>query len=133
MKKNHGSLFLSLLTIISVATAQPYASWNKMELELNNGLVRRIIELPSNKGNFVTILYKPVEGGFKYFDTVNTDFQFEINNKIYCGKEKWMLKGIEKFTDLKLGDGAAVELKSRDKKDRTNYTIFTVSRNACYP
>ena len=116
MKKNKGPLFLSLVTLISTVTAQPYASWNKFELELNNGLVKRIIELPSKKGNFVTIFYQPVEGGFKYFDTVNTDFQFEINDKVYCGKEKWLLKGIEKFTDAKLGDGAAVSLLSTDKK-----------------
>jgi alpha-galactosidase len=95
--------------------AQSFASWTKNELKLNNGIVERTIALPQGKGAFVTTLYKPVEGDFKYFEPVNTDFQFEIGNKIYSGKDKWTLQGIVKYTDSNKGDGAAATIISEDK------------------
>ncbi len=105
-----------LLMMSAVVTAQPFASWTKNELKLNNGLVERTIKLPSDKGNFVTTLYQPTQGAFNYFEAINTDFQFEINNKIYSGRGNWSLKKVQKFTDLRSGDGAAVTLLSDDKK-----------------
>jgi alpha-galactosidase len=102
--------------MITVGKAQPYASWTNNELKLDNNIVQRKIELPSHLGRFVTTLYKPVSGDFKYFEPVCTDFQFEVNDKIYSGKGKWILKGVKKYNDLKSGDGAAVTLLSGDKK-----------------
>ena len=106
-------MFCQLL--ISAALAQPYASWTKTELTLSNGIVERIIKIPEEKGHFSTFSYKPVEGDFKYFKTSNTDFQFEINNKIYSGNGLWFFKMIEKISDTKHGEGAAVTLLSDDK------------------
>ncbi|MDA3867027.1 MAG: alpha-galactosidase [Salinivirgaceae bacterium] len=115
--KKHLTLLLGYILIASsVTSAQPYASWTKAELKLNNGVVERTIKLPVNKGSFITTLYKPVQGDFKYLLAENTDFQFEINNKIYSGKGNWDLKSVEKHTDSKSGDGAAVTLVSEDKK-----------------
>ncbi len=105
-----------VLMMCAVVTAQPFASWTKNELKLNNGLVERTIKLPANKGNFVTTLYQPTESGFNYFEAINTDFQFEINNKIYSGRGNWSLKKVLKFTDPRSGDGAAVTLLSDDKR-----------------
>ncbi len=76
-------IFSWLLITSSIVSAQPYASWSKAELKLNNGVVERIIKLPATKGNFVTTSYKPVNGIYKYFMTINTDFQFEINGVVY--------------------------------------------------
>ncbi|MCW3118137.1 MAG: galA3 [Chitinophagaceae bacterium] len=104
------------LTTSSLITAQPYASWTNNELKLNNGIVERTIQLPAGKGHFVTSLYKPVQGDFNYFKSVNSDFQFEINHAIYSGKGNWVFKSIAKHTDSKQGDGAAVTLLSEDKK-----------------
>ena len=107
-----GSFFIGA----SAAIAQPYASWNKTALKLNNGVVERTIVLPGDKGNFITALYKPVKGEFKYLLPVNTDFQFEMNGTTYSGKGNWMLKDVIKHTDAKSGDGAAVTILSEDKK-----------------
>ena len=106
----------SLLTIQSDLAAQPYASWTKAELRLNNGLVERIIQLPSVQEHFITTSYKPVEGAFKYFGSDNSDFQFEINQKVYSGNSHWSLKEIKRYTDSRQGDGVAVTLLSTDKK-----------------
>ncbi len=48
--------------------AQPFASWTDSVLTLNNGLVKRTIQLPLvNNSNFVTTFYKPLEGDFNDF------------------------------------------------------------------
>jgi alpha-galactosidase len=110
-------LIFSCLLIFSLAvTAQPFALWTKTELKFNNGVVERIIKLPADKGRFITTSYKPVTGEFWYFDTSNTDFQFEVNSKLYSGKGNWFFKNITTHTDTKQGDGAAVTLVSADKK-----------------
>jgi alpha-galactosidase len=97
--------------------AQPFASWTDSVLTLNNGLVKRTIQLPLvNNSHFVTTVYKPVEGDFNYFQSVNTDFQFEADHVIYSGRGQWVLKKIAHYTDYGQGDGAAVSLLSRDHK-----------------
>lgn len=116
MKVNTSYIILFLLFIVFSVSAQPYASWTKTELALSNGLVERTFELPAKQGSFLTTAYKPLVGDFKYFTNNNTDFQFEINKKIYSGKTKWILQNISKYNDTKQGDGAAVKLISADKK-----------------
>ena len=74
MNKIHALLFGFLFIGASISVAQPYASWTKTELKLNNGLVQRTINLPAEKGIFVTTSYKPVSGEFKYFVPSSGDF-----------------------------------------------------------
>ena len=115
MKKILIPLLTCLLLINPAGKAQPFAAWTKSELVLNNGVVKRTIKLPAGSGPFVTIAYKPVQGSFNYFEAVNTDFQFELNNKIYSGRGNWTLKNIVRDTDIRYGDGASVTLLSGDK------------------
>lgn len=114
-------LLLTALTLcsilgVSLAATPPYASWTDSELLLNNGVVQRTIKLPAQEGNFLTTVYKPVVGDFKYFLKTNPDFQFELNGKVYTGSGDWRLITIGKITDAKQGDGAAVTLQSKDGK-----------------
>ena len=106
-------LILSVTEIYGVIN--PYAKWTKTELILCNGIVRRTIKLPSVDGKFLTISYKPLTGGFNYFSDTCTDFQFEVNNVVYSGRERWKMVNIEVITDDNEGSGAAVKLISQDK------------------
>jgi len=106
-----GFLFLAIVVV-----AQPYAKWTKTELKLNNGVVERTFQLPQSAGSFITTSYKPVTGDYRFFKKENTDFQFQINNHIYSGRSKWVLKNIVSHKDARAGDGAAVTLISGDKK-----------------
>jgi alpha-galactosidase len=93
-----------------------FSKWTKSELILNNGIVQRIIKLPSDTGSFLTTSYGPVIGKFHYFSPQNIDFQFEIDGRIYSGKTNWNLVQIRTITDDLQGNGAAVILQSTDKK-----------------
>ncbi len=64
----------------------------------------------------MTTTYKPLSGDFRYFGKINPDFQFEINGTIYAGSGDWKRVGIQRITDGKRGDGAAVTLQSQDGK-----------------
>lgn len=108
------TLILSILFFISVSAQ--FAKWSKTELTLNNGIVQRIITLPSTEGQFLTTSYKPLTGDFKYFNPSNTDFQFEVNGQIYSGKSNWSLADVKAICNELQGDGAAVILLSSDKK-----------------
>lgn len=111
--------FIFTLLILCVAeiygVINPFAKWTKTELVLCNGVVRRIIKLPSEKAGFLTVSYKPVSGKFDSFSDTCTDFQFEINDRIYSGRGRWVLANIEVITDDHEGSGAAVKLISQDK------------------
>ena len=109
-------LLLVQLIAINCAMAQSFAKWTKTELLLNNGIVQRTIKLPSETGNLVTTLYKPVVGDFSYFLPTNTDFQFEVNGTIYSGKGTWRLVEVKTIKDNHEGEGAAITLESSDKK-----------------
>ena len=126
MKKLFSLFALQILFLNAVFSANSFAKWTKTELTLNNGIVKRIIKLPAEEGILATTLYKPVEGDFKYFLPSNTDFQFEINGKVYSGKSNWELLGIESIADSLYGDGAAVILASEDNKIELtlNYLMY---------
>jgi len=86
MKK---AILLSLLILMVPkieAVINPFAKWTKTELILCNGVVRRIIKLPSEGGRFLTISYHPVNGDFNSISDTCTDFQFEVNDVIYSGR-----------------------------------------------
>ena len=108
------SMTLSLILISSSAVSQ-YASWTKSELLLDNGIVKRMIKLPTGNENYLTTLYKPVDGNFFYFLDTNPDFRFEINDTPYSGNGNWSLTGIKTITDQNEGNGASVTILSNDK------------------
>lgn len=116
MKK---ALILTLLFFTvteAYAVINPFAKWTRTELVLCNSIVRRIIKLPTEGGHFLTISYHPLNGEFNSLSDTLTDFQFEVNDKIYSGRGLWELVNIQVITDDYEGSGAAVKLLSKDKK-----------------
>ncbi|RIV25074.1 alpha-galactosidase [Fibrisoma montanum] len=103
-----------VVAAVPAPTSPPFARWTTTELVLSNGLVQRTIKLPASDGRFLTTQYKPVDGEFNYFIKTNPDFQFELNGKPYTGSGDWKLVAVQKITDAKQGDGAAVTLQSKD-------------------
>ncbi|MHA4845021.1 glycoside hydrolase family 36 protein [Flavitalea antarctica] len=111
-------LFVLCLICPSMFFAQTtaFASWTNTLLTLNNGQVKRTIELPGKQGHLLTQTYQPQKGDFNLFTTADSDFSFEMNGQSYTGKSKWTLKGIQAITDSLQGQGAGITLVSSDKK-----------------
>jgi len=87
-----------------------FVSWDDKQVILDNGLVKRTIQLPNKKGPYHTKEYRPKEGEFLYFPEKNKDFQFEWNGKVYSGLDDWSLEGIENTSDELGGTGVLVHL-----------------------
>lgn len=118
---------LSLMLVPLPGFAQNgFASWTGTELVLDNGIVKRVVQLPATAGPMNTVLYKPVKEGFRYFIRESDEFSFEIDKKTYSGRQQWTLLGVAGITDLKQGQGAAVRLLSSDKKVEVtvNYLLY---------
>jgi alpha-galactosidase len=110
-------LSLLILTVTELyGVINPFVKWTKSELILCNGVVRRIIKLPSEGGRFLTVSYKPLNENYNSISDTCTDFQFEVNDVIYSGRGHWELVNIQVITDNNEGSGAAVKLISQDKK-----------------
>ncbi len=110
------ALFISVN--IPVATAQ-YATWIDDTLVLNNGLVERVIVLPSastRDAHFVTTSYQPVTGKFDFFRNENPDFSFQLDDIQYTGLSDWTLVRVQGLKDDFESDGAKVILRSKDAK-----------------
>jgi alpha-galactosidase len=116
MKKNILLLILILTGTEVYGVINPYAKWTKTELVLCNAVVRRIIKLPSEGGRFLTLSYHPINVEFNSLADTCTDFQFEVNDAVYSGRSQWELIKIQVINDDNEGSGAAVELRSLDKK-----------------
>ena len=102
--------------IFTVESFSQFANWTENQLSLNNGVIERVISLPSTDGKFLTTTYKPLEGDFEYFTSSSIDFQFEFDGRKYSGDDDWSLVRIELASDSLQGNGAIVILQSSDKK-----------------
>ncbi len=129
MKAIAFALLIIALAIEPTRAQQHFAQWSDTALVLNNGIVTRTIKLPSSTGNFLTTLYKPANGDFKYFQKTNTDFQFEVSGVVYSGRSNWKLIKINVISDAKSGDGASVTLQSADNKIQVsvNFLLYPSS------
>jgi alpha-galactosidase len=116
LRKIFSAIILFFLFLNNSFASAPFAKWTASELILNNGIIQRIIQLPSTKGSYITVSYKPVNGDFNYLSDSNSDFYFEINETSYSGISNWNLVDIQSITDANKGDGAAVTLISDNKK-----------------
>ena len=116
----------SFLIVCLTGSGQEFAKWDDKKIELNNGIVYRMIKLPDHMGKYFTSVYKPVKGVFEYFQDENPDFQFEIGNKMYSGFSDWLVDGLQKITDTKEGNGVSVKLLSRDSlvEVTVNYLLY---------
>jgi alpha-galactosidase len=110
-------LLLLVLTVSEIGNAiNSFARWTKTELILSNGILKRTIKLPSAGGRFLTLSYKPLNGAFNALSDTCTDFQFEVNDIIYSGRDQWKLKDIQMISDKNEGNGASVKLISDDRR-----------------
>lgn len=105
----------------------PYARWTDTLLTLDNGQVKRTIELPGKRGNLLTQLYTPVASDFNLFTVADAEFYFEMNGKPYTGKTQWKLNSMNPAIDSLGGNGAAISLTSGDK------TVRLVIQYLLYP
>ncbi|GAB2587243.1 glycoside hydrolase family 36 protein [Spirosoma areae] len=111
MKKSLLFIFVQLAILPSLF-AQPFAKWTKTELTLDNGLVKRIVQLPYTEKNEIQTNSFELSGVVKGFvRPVNDEFLFASDGVELTGKSGWNLIDVKESSDLNQGNGATISLK----------------------
>ncbi len=113
------SLLSSVLFLLLPALlfAQSYATWDKKSLVLDNGTIRRIINLTPDDG--ISSGGIRLSGGPEEFISRNFgEFSFEIDGKSFTGLDKWKLISVYDIADEYKGRGAVVVLENQEPRFR---------------
>lgn len=126
-------LFLVLVSVLSNGQLQAnsFANWDKQILTLNNGLVKRVVNLPfGDKASIETISLKTNSSEKSFVQVINDEFYFEMNGQAVTGKSVWSLIDVSEITDENSGQGAKVRLKGTGQ---TNSGIEITVSYLLYP
>ena len=112
MKLKNLQLTLIFLFLAIILSAKPFASWNQSMLTLDNGIVKRLVNLPHNDKNSIETISFEIVGSPKNFVlSTNDEFYFEVNGQAITGKSEWNLIDVSAITDENQGQGVMVRLK----------------------
>jgi alpha-galactosidase len=124
MKTKELTIGILLVTFTLWLHAQPYASFDKQNLTLDNGIIKRIIQLNKNKEGFISISLKLKNSKDDFLNSPSEEFYFEVDGKPLTGLDKWNLVSVENITGENNGNGAVVNLEKSDPKIRISITYL---------
>lgn len=114
---------LLLFPVISLV-AQPYSSRDKQTLTLDNGIVKRVIQLNTNNSGITSTSLKLNNGNVDFLSPNSEEFYFEIDGKPYTGLDDWHLVSVENITGENNGNGAVVVLEKSNIKISITYMLY---------
>jgi alpha-galactosidase len=91
--------------------AQPFASRSGNLLTLDNGVVKRVIQLNTEKHGLISKSYSLNTGNNEFLSPDSEDFYFEADGKPVTGLDKWKTVSIEMISGENKGNGALVILE----------------------
>ena len=97
--------------ITGIANAQTYASLNGKTLTLDNGYVKRVIQLDNDGIGIVNKSYILPSSQEDFLSEVSEDFYFEADGKSYTGLDNWKLVSVDIIREENKGSGAKVTLE----------------------
>jgi alpha-galactosidase len=103
-------LLVYVLVFRCVLSAQPFASYSGNTLILDNGVVKRVVQMDTGQSGIVSASYTLKAGSGEFLYSGSEEFYFEANGKPVSGVDKWKLDSVQ-LIDLKnSGSGAVVIL-----------------------
>jgi alpha-galactosidase len=118
-------LFSSLfLTIIFCLHAQQYATWDKQTLALDNGVIKRVINLNFENHGIVSNSMKLTNNNEEFLLKNSEEFYFEVHGKAITGFDKWNLVNIKNTEGENHGKGAVVILENPNAQLRISITYM---------
>jgi len=110
MKAKH--LFLGFfLVFTSSLMAQPFASRSGNVLILDNGIVKRVIQLDTNHQGIFSKSYALIKSDGEFLNPGSDDFYFEADGIPVTGLDNWKLVSTEMIEGENKGNGVTVILK----------------------
>jgi len=117
-------MYFLFIMIVNEAIAQPYATWDKQSLVLNNGTACRVIQFGSANMGIVSNSLKLQGDDQEFLTPGSEEFSFDLDSRNYTGVARWKLVSVSKAIDENEGDGAEVILEHPDLKLRIGITYL---------
>jgi len=115
-------LFLDM----NIVVAQTFAKWDKQSLTLDNGVIRRVIQLGDYHKGIVSGSLKLAGDEQEFLMPDSEEFYFNLDGKAFTGLADWNVVSITNTNDENKGDGAVVilELPSLKLKIGVTYLLY---------
>jgi len=111
MKSKHFILGFIFLTFTCIIGAQPFASRSENMLTLDNGVVKRVIQLDTEKHGILLKSFSLNKTQDEFLSSGSEDFYFEADGKPLTGLDNWKLVSVEIIQGENNGKGATVILE----------------------
>ena len=111
MKTRHFVLSMLFLTVAGILSAQPFAKRTGNILTLDNGVVKRTIELDTEKHGVLSKSYSLNKSNDEFLAPGSDDFYFETDGKPVSGSDKWKTLSVEMIKGENNGNGVLVILE----------------------
>jgi alpha-galactosidase len=123
---NSKALIFSILILIPMIClrAQPYAARDKQTLTLDNGIVKRVIQLNTNNKGIISTSLKLKNSDDDFLNSNSEEFYCEINGKPLTGVNNWTLVSVENVTGENHGNGASVVLENSNPNVKITITYL---------
>jgi alpha-galactosidase len=113
-----------MLLKVGFLFAQPFATWDKQSLTLDNGVVKRVLQFNKNNNGIVSSSLNLKNGKDDFLSPNSEEFYFEINGKSFTGLDTWNLVSIENTSGDNKGNGAVVVLQRSDPDIKISITYL---------
>lgn len=91
--------------------AQPFATWDKQSLTLDNGVACRVIQFGTNQKGIFSNSFKLKDDDQEFLASASEEFSFNLDGKTLTGADNWKLVSISNALDENEGNGAEVILE----------------------
>jgi alpha-galactosidase len=111
MRIKHLSFYILFLFISGIITAQPYAIRSGNFLTLDNGIVKRVLQLGAEKHGLLSNSYSLNKSNDEFLDSGSGDFYFEADGNPVTGLDNWKTVSVEMINGENKGNGALIVLE----------------------
>jgi alpha-galactosidase len=111
MKPRHIIIGLIFLAIHGLSSAQPYASRSENTITLNNGVIKRVIQIDTDNHGLILKSFSLNKSGNEFLSSGSEDFYFEADGKPVTGLDNWKLVSADMISGENNGNGANVILE----------------------
>ena len=113
-----------LVGLLMNLSGQNFASYNSDNLILDNGVIKRIINLNPEKGAIVSQSLSLRDGKSDFISEGTLEFSFEADGKVLTGNDEWKVVNVGIIKGEREGAGATLILDHPSAKLRISITYL---------
>lgn len=116
------------LAAAGIAEGQKFASVSGDLLTLDNGVIRRVIQVNTDNHGIISKSYSLKSTGDEFLSAGSVDFYFEADGKSFTGPDNWKQTDVKTVNGENGGNGAVVILEDPEAGIRLSITYMLYPR-----